>query len=235
MLCWLDGAPRCAHYPVILPYPSNWAVQLKAASLSTFSLGTGGVGGSDTATTLAGLTILDSLAEEAAATDTPLIVTLGDPTSLVVAQDILRRAYIRQGNMPGYNPRSVRFVAASPLPYAAGVLDILSRQEMSVNVMAGVFGPEVAFIAEGGSKQGLVQIGGAADPAPLGVLYPTADHLLIGEEMFVGGGYMTEQPARVGSVLAQDAIRWVMVVVILATSLYALAQQFGSLIQGATP
>ncbi len=196
------------------------------------SLGSGGVGGSDTATTLAGLAILGSLAEEAAATDTPLVVTLGDPTAMVVAQDYLRRAYTRQGNVESYNPRSVRFVAPSPLPYAAGVLDILSREEMSVNVMAGVFGPEVAFIAEGGAKQNLVQIGGAADPAPLSVLYPTADHLLVGEELFVAGAYMTDQPAQASSLIAQDVIRWILAIGILLASVPSLVTLFVALLGG---
>lgn len=196
------------------------------------SLGTGGVGGSDTATTLAGLTILEFLADEAAAADTPPIVTVADPTTMVMAQDILRRAYIRHDNPTGYKPRSVRYVAASPLPYAAGVMDILSTEEISANVMSGVFGPEAAFIAEEGSKRASTQVAGAADIAPLAVLYPAVNHLMVGEEMLAAGGYVTEQPARIGSLRAQDGIRWILVVVIVVMSFVALPSALQALLGG---
>jgi len=189
------------------------------------SLGTSGIGGANTAITLAGLAILESLADEAAATDTPPMVTVADPTALVMAQDVLRRAYARQGNMAGYDPRAVRYVAASPLPYAAGVSDILSSEEISANVMAGVFGPEAAFITEEGSKQGVLQAAGAADIAPLAVMYPSVNHLIIGEEMFAAADYMNNLPERTSSLLAQDVIRWLLAALLFVASAGALLQR----------
>jgi Domain of unknown function (DUF6754) len=202
--------------------PGQLSRAVEAGQSLHLSLGTGSTGGGDTVTTLAGLAALESLAEEAAATDAPPIVTVADPTTLVMAQDVLRRAYIHQGNPRGYNPRSVRYVAASPLPYAAGVMEILSNEDASANVMAGVFGPEAAFIADEGSRQGLTQVAGAADPTPLAVLYPATHHLLIGEEMFAAGGYIGDQPARIGSLMAQDWMRWILVGIILTFSLITI-------------
>ncbi len=223
---------RLSGYQVL---PGQLSRAIEAGQSLHLSLGTGGVGGDDTATTLAGLAVLEFLAEEAAATETLPTVTVADPTALIMAQDALRRAYIRQGNPSAYDPRSVRYVAASPLPYAAGTMDILSSEEISVNVMAGVFGSEAAFIAEEGSKQGLVQIAGAADITPLAVLYPSVNHLLIGEEMFAAGGYTGDKPGHIGSLQAQDLVRWILVIVIFAVSLSALAQQLGALLGGAAP
>ncbi len=171
------------------------------------ALGSGDVGGSDTATTLAGLAVLEGLAEESAATDVPPTVTVADPTTLVMAQDALRRAYAQQGNAAGLDFRSVRYVAASPLPYAAGVMDLLSNEETSTSVMAGVFGPESAFIAEEGSRQGLIQVAGVADLTSQAVLYPSVNHLAIGEEMYAAGAYLSAKSASVGSLVAQDLVR----------------------------
>jgi hypothetical protein len=198
----------------ILPGQQSRAIE-SGQSLH-IALGTGSVGGSDTATTLAGLTALDSLADEAAATDTPPTVTVADPATMVLAQDILRRAYIRHGNAAGYDPRSVRYVAVAPLPYAAGVADILSSEETCANAMIGVWGSEAVFISEEGSQQGLVQVAGAADPMALSVMYPSANHLLIGEEMYSAGAYIDEQPWSIASLLAQDVVRLVLVLIIVA-------------------
>jgi len=192
-------------------------------------LGSGGAGGSDTATTLAGLAVLDGLAEESAATDVSPLVTVADPTTLMMAQDILRRAYARQGNPKGYDPTSVRYVAAAPLPYAAGVMELLSGQEASTNVMAGVFGAEAALIADQGAQLGLTQIAGVADPAALSVLYPAVNHLAVGEEMFSAGAYLRGLPAHIASLRAQDIARGVLFVFIL---LLAVPQALSKLLGG---
>ena len=230
-----DAARRCVPCPVGAFCLGSKAVRLKAAQSLHISLGTGEIGGNHAATTLAGLTLLETFADEAAATDTPPIVTVADPTTLVMAQDVLRRAYIRHNNPSGFDPRSVRYVAASPLPYAAGVMDILSSEETSANVMAGVFGSEAAFLAEPGARQGMLQVAAAADPAALAVLYPSANHLLVGEELFAAGAYVGGRPSHVGSLLAQDVVRWILVLIILAASLGSLAQKLGELMGGRLP
>jgi hypothetical protein len=224
------GRAWASRRPVLRPLtglrilPGQQSRAIESGQSLHMALGTGSVGGGDTATTLAGLTALENLADEAAATDTPPTVTVADPATMVMAQDILRRAYVRHGNPAGYDPRSVRYVAASPLPYAAGVADILASEETCANVMLGVFGSEAAFISEEGSRQGFLQVAGAADPTALGVMYPSANHLLIGEEMYSAGAYIDERPAHVASLLAQDVVRWVLVIIIVA---YTLARFLG--------
>jgi Domain of unknown function (DUF6754) len=191
------------------------------------SLGSGGMGGTDTATTLAGLAVLEGLADETAATDAPPIVTVADPTTLAMAQDVLRRAYAQQGNTAGLDFRSVRYVAASPLPYAAGVMDLLSNEETGTSVMAGVFGSEAAFIAEEGSRQGLIQVAGVADLTSQAVLYPSVTHLAIGEEMYAAGAYLNAKPASVASLLAQDLIRLILIIGIAVSGFAQLVVLLG--------
>jgi len=59
--------------------------------------------------------------------------------------------------------------------------------------------------------------------------------LLVGEEMFAAGGYTSDKPAHIGSLRAQDLVRWILIIVILTVSLGALAQQMGMLSGGLTP
>jgi hypothetical protein len=238
LIAVFGGVAWTGRRPTLRPLPGLEALRgqqgraIETGQSLHLSLGTSGIGGGNTATTLAGLAILESLADEAAATDTPPMVTVADPTALVIAQDVLRRAYARQGNPAGYDPRTVRYVAASPLPYAAGVSDILSLEETSANVMAGVFGPEVAFITEEGSKQAVLQVAGAVDVAPLAVMYPSVNHLMVGEEMFAASAYMDNLPVHTGSLLAQDVIRWLLVALLFVASAGALLQR---VLGGPTP
>jgi hypothetical protein len=186
------------------------------------SLGVSGVGGSATAETWAGLTVLTQLAEEAAACDTPLIVTVADATALPMAQDILRRAYVRQGNPEGYDPAQVRFIAPNAMAYAAGVTGLMERERLTANIMFGSFGDEFLLMGEAGVRRGLHQVVGAADPQALPFVYASADETLIGEEMFAGGAYTRGQPIQISSLLAEDWARWAVAVAIILVAVFGI-------------
>jgi len=179
------------------------------------SVGVEGLGGSATAETWAGLTLLAHLADEAAASDAPLVVTVSDPTVLPLAQDLLQRAYLRQGNPEGYSPTQVQFIAPEPMAYAAGVMGMLARDRLGGNIMVGSFGDEYLLMGEVGAHRGLRQIVGTADPRTLPLVYASADETLIGEEMFAGGAYTSREPIQVASLLAADWVRWLVIAVIL--------------------
>ncbi len=181
------------------------------------SLGVGGVSGEDTAATLAGLTVLDYLAKQGATFDAPPTVTVADPTLLPVAQDVLRHAYARQGDMENYDPKQVRLISPEPIAYAAGVMDMLGHEPLAANIMIGNFGPEYLLMGEVGAKKGISQIGGATNPQTLPFVLASADQVLIGEEMFAGGAYLASLPAHIGSLVAQDVMRLlgVMIIVLL--------------------
>ena len=183
------------------------------------SVGVAGVGGAATAETWAGLALFTELADQAVASDAPLIVTVGDPTVLPIAQDILRRAYARHGHPNGYDPTQVRFIAPVPLAYAAGVTGLLNREPLRGNVMVGVFGDEYLLMGEAGARQGVPQIIGAADPRALPFVYATADEPLIGEEMFAGSSYAGRKPIQVASLLAEDWARWAVIAGIIGLAI----------------
>ncbi len=186
------------------------------------SVGVAGIASSATAETWAGLAILDELAQDAAACGTSLIVTVADPTVLPVAQDILRRAYLRSGNPEGYDPTQVRFVAPLPLAYAAGVAGILEREPLTANVMVGSFADEYLLMGETGARHGLRQFAGAADPRALPFVYATADEALIGEEIFAGRAYLKRGPVQIASLLVEDWARWAILLVVLGLALFRI-------------
>ena len=183
------------------------------------SVGVAGVGGAATAETWAGLTLLTQMADEAAACDTPLIVTVSDATVLPIAQDILQRAYVRHGNPDAYDPTQVQFIAPNDMAYASGVMGLLNREPVAANVMVGVFGDEYLLMGETGAQRGVRQIVGSADPQTLALVYATADEAFVGEEMFATGAYTGRLPAQVGSLLTEDWARWAVAAAILVVAI----------------
>ncbi len=216
------------------------------------SLGTGGIGDEAAADTVAGLHVLEFLAERSVISANPPIVTVANPTVLPIAQDLLRRAYARQGYPDSYDGKRVRFVAPDPavytgqspnpsiyttgpnqtsvppgtppipnvyavtandaFAYAAGTMQLLNDHKVVANVMVGRFGNEFLLLAETGARQNLVQIGGTSSTTALPFFYSSVTHPLIGEEIYAGGAYLSEKPAHIGSLLAQDLMRWALVV-----------------------
>jgi hypothetical protein len=143
---------------------------------------------------------------------------VGDPTLLPLAQDILRRAYERNGRKELYNPDRVRFVAPSPVAYAAGAAHVVATERVTANTMIGAFGSEVSLIADAGARRDLRQLGAAADPRAIGALYPATDRLAVGEELYAAGAQMTGERRYLVSLITQDILRVILALVILGVA-----------------
>ena len=81
--------------------------------------------------------------------------------------------------------------------------------------MAGSFGDEYLLMGEAASRRNITQVGGASDPNVLPLVFASADHVLMGEDMYAAGAYLAHKSWHIGSLLAQDLMRWVIVVVII--------------------
>ncbi len=192
------------------------------------AVGSGALDGQDSVISLGGLQTLEGIADATVAYGVPLLVTVGDPTLLVVCQDVLRRAHERRGLSGFYDPARVRYVAPSPPAYAAGAAYELSVEDASVSVLAGVFGAEASLIADAGSRRGLPQLAALANTQAIGALYGATDHLAVGEELFAAGAQMTEDRPQLVSLLVQDVLRVNLVVVTIIAAALALLGSLGA-------
>ena len=187
------------------------------------ALGSGGLNGEDAVTSLAGLQAVEALASATASYEAPPVITVGDPTLLPLAQDILRRAYERNGLVELYDPASVRFIAPSPVAYAAGAANVVAMENITASMVDGAFGAEVSLITDAGARRDLPQLGAAADPRALGALYPVTNRLAEGEELYAAGAQMTGERRYLISLVAQDVLRVILVLVILVLAIQGAA------------
>jgi hypothetical protein len=185
------------------------------------ALGSGGLNDEDAVTSLAGLQMVEALADAAISYDVPPIVTVGHPTLLPLAQDALRRAYDRQELSELYNPAQVRFVAPSPLAYAAGAAHVVAAEGVTANVTVGTFGSEVSLITDAGARRDIPQVAAAVTPQALGALYPATDRLAVGEELYAIGALTTGKRHYLVSLVAQDILRVILVLIIVVMAVLA--------------
>jgi hypothetical protein len=186
------------------------------------ALGSGALGGAETITSLAGLQMLEGLVDAAASHDTPPVITVGDPTLLLLAQDVLRRAYERRQISELYSPDQVRFVAPSSLAYSAGALPTGVPEDVTATIAVGAFGSVASLIADTSSRRSTPQLTAVDSPQAIGALYPAVDHLAVGEELYAIGSQVTEEEKYQTGLMAQDALRLVLALVILLAAAWAL-------------
>ena len=183
------------------------------------SLGVGSVANQTTADSLAGLTVLDFLSEQGADTGVPPVVSMADPTVMLLAQNGVRST----GGSPEA-AQQVRLIAPQPAAYAAGVMNILDSDEVDGTVLVGKFGDEYLLMGETAARHRMAHIGGASDPNTLPFIYASAQEILLGEEIYAAGAYLKHIPAHIGSLVAQDTMRWLVAVVMLGGVLVATLQ-----------
>jgi len=192
------------------------------------SPGSGGVGSGDiaTASTLAGMAIVESMARVGAITGAPVEATTNDAIAYALTDNSLRRGYERAGWSLENESGSARFLTHNdPLAYAAAAADVVAQNKVSHAVMAGKFGPEVLLIMEAQRRSGAQQIVGSSDPQALALIQISADHALIGEEIFASGAYLERRTSHIASLMAQDGLRWVVIALIIIG--FILANIFG--------
>ena len=212
---------RAGHKPHLRPLSAFDALSgmsgraAESGRILHVGLGTGGISGPDTAISLAGLTALENLADQAVASQSRLVVTVADPTLLPAAQEVLRRAYARQGRSDDLSPSQVRLLAPDSTAYAAGIMGILEGEDPLANVTIGAFGDEYLLIGETGVKKDLDQVAGTDDPAALAFMYTTTNDTLIGEEIFAADAYLRGSAESVAGLIVQDWWRYLVVLVIV--------------------
>ena len=185
------------------------------------SLGTGSLIGSDCAPALAGATALAKIAEATTMSDRPVVASAGDGALAVLAQDALRGAYARTGAKEHYRATTGRMLGPTPFSYAAALPVILSSEKVSVHLLIGSFGAEGALAADMGERQRAYVLAGSDDIQTQALFFTTAEHVLVGEEVFVSGAYLQGSAMQRASLRLQDLVRLALVGAILAGTILA--------------
>jgi hypothetical protein len=176
---------------------------------------------SGVAETIAGLQAVDGAAREALALGVPVQVTSNDALVNIVAEKSLENALRDAGRPEGIEVNSLFVAQQDPVAYAAGVMETLGRPDLQGNMLVGEFGEEMLLMGEVGAQETSFQVVGAARPSSMSFLPLVTDDYLLGEEIFAAGAYLDPRPPRIVSLLVQDAIRMVLLLLIVLGVLLA--------------
>jgi hypothetical protein len=183
------------------------------------SLGRGNLFTTRGASALAGLAMLRKLSERTSLSDRPPIVTSGDASLTILAQDTLQSGYRAAGAEDQYRFSTGRLTGLTPFAYAAGTIPITRDESVSTNVFIGDFGAESALLVDAAERENSSLIAASDNLSAQSVFYASAQDPLIGEELFAAGAYVGAGASHDASLIVQDILRWLVILAILIGSL----------------
>jgi hypothetical protein len=179
------------------------------------ALGHGGLSGLQGSSALVGLSLLQRIAHAASISDHPPLATSGEAAQAILSQDTLRTAYQSINAESQYDPTAGQVSGLTPFSYAAGTLPVIYDQQVSVNILTGSFGSEVALITDAAERTSGLTLAGSENLATQAILYAAAQEPLIGEELYAAAAYIQAGPMHIASVRAQDVLRWIVILAVL--------------------
>jgi Domain of unknown function (DUF6754) len=180
------------------------------------SSGSGGVNDARGASGLISLVMLHRIIQKSAKSDQLPLATSGDGALTALSQDVLHSSYKAAGSERTYDPAQGQVTGITPFSYVAGTMLATADHPLQANLLAGHFGSEAALIADAADRSGQLTVAGSDGLPAQAAFLAAADETLIGEELFAGGAYLQAGRAHQASLLAQDALRWLIILLILA-------------------
>lgn len=80
----------------------------------------------------------------------------------------------------------------------------MNTERVASVILVGEFQAESMMLAEGAAQVGAVTIAGTARTAQIPFFVAAYDYTLVGEEIFAGGAYLSQDPVKIGNLAAQD-------------------------------
>jgi hypothetical protein len=180
-----------------------------------------GIQSVDNPQTLAAFGMVSHIARQCARYDTRFLALNCDPLPYAVIEEITRQAYLEEGRPDAFNPDDIRFLSAEQFAFVGAVIGIFERERPAANIMVGSFYAESMILAETGSFQGMIQIGGTANTHQLPFFVAACDYALIGEEIYAASAYLSKEPVMYGTVVGQDWMKIIVALLILVGAVLA--------------
>jgi hypothetical protein len=175
---------------------------------------------------VAGLAVLAYVAELCANYGVKMIYSVYQAQVMPIATELMKAAYIKAGKPEEFIPEeSVRYLSGEQFAYASAVQGIAERERPAANIMIGPFYAESMLFAETFNRIGSIQLAGTARGYQIPFFAVICDYLLISEEIYAAGAYLSKDPIVSGTIMGQDYGKILAFILML---LGILATTFGS-------
>jgi len=188
-----------------------------------FTTGLGELTGTVAPQLVAGLTVLGYVSELAAKAGAKVIYSVYQAQVMPIATELMKEAYVRAGKSEDFNAEEqIRYLSGEQFAYASAVQGIAERERPAANIMIGPFYAESMLFAETFFRIGSIQLAGTARGYQIPFFAVVCDYLLIAEEIYAAGAYLSKDPVQAGSIQGQD-IGKIVALILMVIGVVALA------------
>lgn len=181
----------------------------------------------DNVQTVAGITILGSIARMTAKYEAGLHVPTSRSLVMSTARETIKEAYTMEGRPDLYTESMSEYISDEQFGFVAAVDGIMLREKPAACFYMGAFFAESLILAETGNSIGAIQIAGTAQPTQLPFFVAACDYTLIGEELFAASAYLSQDPRIMGSLRGQDIGKVLAMIVILVGVFFETVGRLG--------
>ena len=175
--------------------------------------------------TIAALSVLSHVATLSAKLGAELIAPQARVDVMPVAIELVKDAYRAEGKLDELNvEEQLPYLSGTQFAWASGIIGMASRLKPAANIMIGPFWAESMMFAETFDRVGSMQVGGTARTYQIPFFAALCDYVLIGEEIFAAGAYVSGDPQQIGSIASQD---WFKIAAIALSVVGALLSSVG--------
>lgn len=185
-----------------------------------------GIQDMDDVQTVAGLTILGSIAKMIAEYETHLLMPTSRSLVMSTARETVKEAYLAAGRPDAYRDDSIYYVTDEQFGFVAHVDGLMIRKRPAACFYLGAFFAESLILAETGNSIGAIQVAGTAMPTQLPFFVAACDYTLIGEELFAASAYLSQDEKMLGSLKGQDFGKLIAMIFIVIGGLFSTLAGF---------
>jgi len=181
------------------------------------------VSGASAVDTMAAVEVLSYVASMTAKYKLKLTVGIRQANTYAVADQTVKEAYVAAGQPDLYSPDIVQFYSPEQFAYAASCVGYFQRERPSAILMLGWFQAEAVMLAEGAAQTGAITVGGMVKFNQLAMMVACCDYILIGEELYVAGAYLSQNKIKLACIRSQDFGKLAAIVAIIVGTLMVSA------------
>jgi len=173
---------------------------------------------------VAGLSVLSYVSELCAKLGVKIIYTVYQSQVIPLATELMHDAYARVGKGEEFNADDqVRYMSGEQFAYASAVQGVAERERPAANIMIGPFYAESMLFAETFYRIGSIQLAGTARGYQIPFFAVVCDYLLIAEEIYAAGAYVSKDAVLSGSIRGQDIGKFIALILMLIGVILTLA------------
>ncbi len=214
--------PHWREIPVIQALKKQVGLAVEDGSRLHLSIGRSDLLTPESMAAVSALSSFQKIARNTLQGDEPPVISAGDSTLAVLAQDTLKSASVPEFENPEIFILQGRLSGLTPFSYAAGLMDEITHPNVSSNVFIGHYGAEIGLLTARAEHNGQFIMAASDDLASQAVAYASVPDPLIGEELYALSAYVGDTPVHNASLRVQDLLRWFIVLALLTGAILYL-------------